>query len=114
MGFIVAAFPVGCESPSTTTFAQIVPGMSRADVVSVLGEPTSRFTVPADEVPMRGYAERFSYGDTFGSLTTQLVFRDLPDPRVWSVLFDSDGRVVETLEPLPEESLPPRRLETMP
>jgi len=102
----------GCATPPAEVFAAIRPGMTQDEVVAALGEPSSRHRVPGDERALRGYAERYHYGDTIGSLASQVIFSDLPDPRVWSVLFDAEGRVVGVIEPEPDDALPPRRLET--
>jgi len=103
-----------CAAPPEGAFEEVRPGMTRAQVVELLGEPSSRMVVPKEEIAMHGYAERYAYGDSIGSFATQLVFRDQIDSRVWTIFFDADGVVVDTRPPEPEEFQPARRFETIP
>ena len=102
-----------CATPSEGAFELVRPGMSRDEVRAILGEPSGRFAVPVDDRP-GGAVERWSYGDSLSSIATQGVFRDQNDPRVWTVLFDADGIVLDAVVPEPAQAERLRRLETMP
>jgi hypothetical protein len=77
-------------------FGRIEPGMTRDEVVSVLGEPSSRWTLVEARDGLDG--ERLQWGDSLSSLASGAAFRGAPE-RAWSVVFDADGRVVEAVPP---------------
>jgi hypothetical protein len=89
----------GCESPAyEVNWNRLRPGMTRADVESMLGQPSSTYVPPPPDPsssmrpsPARG--ERWQYGDTLSSMATRAVFPDEADERAWCVFFGPDGTV---------------------
>jgi|LauGreDrversion4_2_1035121.scaffolds.fasta_scaffold177565_3 hypothetical protein len=89
----------GCETPAyESNWNRLRPGMSRADVESMLGRPSSTYVPPPPDPsssmrpnPVRG--ERWQYGDTLSSMATRAVFPDEADERAWCVFFGPDGTV---------------------
>ena len=89
----------GCESPRyETNWNRIHAGMTRAEVESMLGQPSSTYVPPPPDPsssmrpsPARG--ERWQYGDTLSSMATRAVFPDEADERAWCVFFGPDGTV---------------------
>jgi hypothetical protein len=77
-------------------FGRIEPGMTRDEVVSVLGEPSSRWTLVEARDGLDG--ERLQWGDSLSSLASGAAFRGAPE-RAWSVVLDADGRVIEAVPP---------------
>lgn len=99
----VAAFLVlaSCASERVVErFPQVQPGMSREEVVALLGEPSSRWEL---NVTRDGFAgERLQWGDGASSLASSALFRGEPD-RAYSVVFDAEGRVLRATPPQWEE-----------
>lgn len=96
---IVTAFAGGCRSPQGDSFEGISRGMSRDEVIEVLGPPSSRLNAPADS-PGSPWAVRWHWGDTLGTLATHAAMADQPPPgRVWTVWFDASGHVIEATSP---------------
>lgn len=81
-------------------FREIRPGMKREEVVQILGEPSSRWSLTAVEDGMVG--ERLQWGDSLSSLASSAAFRGSPD-RAYSVVLGADGTVVTTAEPVWEK-----------
>lgn len=71
----------------------------------MLGEPTTTFYNTAESRAEVGghYQERWQYGDTISTRATGAFFPEIAPNRVWVVFFDTDGRVTEFREPLPDE-----------
>jgi hypothetical protein len=96
---LAATAAVGCESPAyEVNWNRLRPGMTRADVESMLGQPSSTYVPPPQDPsssmrpnPARG--ERWQYGDTLSSMATRAVFPDEADERAWCVFFGPDGTV---------------------
>jgi len=89
----------GCESPRyETNWNRIHAGMTRAEVESMLGQPSSTYVPPPADPnaerrrsPARG--ERWQYGDNLSTLATGAVFPSEAHPRAWVVYFDEKGNV---------------------
>jgi hypothetical protein len=77
-------------------FPQVQPGMSRDEVVALLGEPSSRWTL--DETRDGVSGERLQWGDGASSLASSALFRGEPE-RAYSVVFDAEGRVLRATPP---------------
>jgi hypothetical protein len=89
----------GCRTPREGSFEGVSLGMSEAEVIEVLGQPSSRLSVAEDD-GNGSWAYRWHWGDTLGTLATNAAMPDQPPPsRVWTVWFNADGRVVETASP---------------
>jgi hypothetical protein len=96
---LAASAVAGCESPAyEVNWNRLRPGMTRADVESMLGQPSSTYVPPPPDPsssmrpsPARG--ERWQYGDTLSSMATRAVFPDEADERAWCVFFGPDGTV---------------------
>lgn len=80
-------------------FDQVRSGMSRDQVHELLGDPSSRYQREVDASGEVLRLERWQYGDSLSTLATGAVFSDLPDRRVWAVMFDDEGLVLMTQEP---------------
>ena len=89
----------GCRAPESTSFASVATGMSEDEVVALLGAPSSRLHPPEDDTD-RLWRERWHWGDTLGTLATNAAMPDQPPPpRLWTVWFDADGRVLRVESP---------------
>lgn len=77
-------------------FPQVQPGMTRDEVVALLGEPSSRWTLDTVRDGVAG--ERLQWGDGASSLASSALFRGEPD-RAYSVVFDAEGRVLRATPP---------------
>ena len=87
----------GCAPPRVADgFASVTPGMSRDEVVAILGEPSSRWALVEARDGLDG--ERLQWGDSLSSLASGAAFRGAPE-RAWSVVFGADGRVIEAVAP---------------
>jgi hypothetical protein len=98
--FALAALAgAGCESPRyEINWNRLHAGMSRAEVESMLGQPSSTYVPPpADPNAVRprssARGERWQYGDTLSSFGTRAMFPDEADERAWCVFFGPDGTV---------------------
>lgn len=96
---LVAISGAGCQSPAyEVNWNRLQPGMTRAEVESALGQPSSTYVPPPPDPsssrrpgPARG--ERWQYGDTLSSMATRAMFPDEADERAWCVFFGPDGTV---------------------
>jgi len=97
MGLILGL--VGCRAPAPNSFASVSLGMSKDEVVALLGRPSSRMQHPEDET-RSAWQERWHWGDTLGTLATNAAMPDQPPPpRLWTVWFDSKGKVLRVEAP---------------
>jgi hypothetical protein len=85
---------IGCRSPAEAAFNGVTLGMSKAEVVERLGQPSSR--VEADLAHHNAtWASRWHWGDTLGTLATHATMPDQPPPpRVWTIWFDASGTAI--------------------
>ena len=82
--------------------AMVEPGMSQAEVLELLGEPSSKVNVPSwGEQP--SYV-RWQWNDNLSTLATGAMFPDTVPDRVLAVSFDAEGKVSEVV--LPREQSP--------
>ena len=80
--------------PSRTQFAGLRTGMDKAQVVALLGEPSSRYEAIEASASGPAREERWQFGDNLSSLATSATFADQDAPaNVWVVYFGPDGRV---------------------
>ncbi|MFM7260683.1 MAG: hypothetical protein ACKO3W_08775 [bacterium] len=77
-------------------FARVEPGMTRDEVVSMLGEPSSTWPLSHKLDGVAG--TRLQWGDGISSLASSVAFRGDPD-RAYSVVFDEKGLVVSKAVP---------------
>lgn len=77
-------------------FDCVQPGMSRDEVVELLGEPSSSWTLTTARDGFEG--ERLQWGDGLSSLASSAAFDGDPD-RAYSVVLDQSGRVVRAVAP---------------
>lgn len=77
--------------------AMVEPGMSQAEVLELLGEPSSKVNVPSwGEQP--SYV-RWQWNDNLSTLATGAMFPDTVPDRVLAVRFDAEGKVSEVVLP---------------
>jgi len=77
-------------------FARVEQGMSKDDVVALLGPPSSTWPLSHKLDGMAG--TRLQWGDGISSLASSVAFRGDPD-RAYSVVFDEKGLVVSKAVP---------------
>lgn len=86
-----------CTSAWRDHVSEVAPGMGRAEVLELLGEPSSKVEVPAwGDRPAR---ERWQWNDNLSTLATGAMFPDTVPDRVLAVSFDKEGKVVEVVRP---------------
>jgi hypothetical protein len=91
---VVATAALEACGPSRTQFAGLRPGMDKTQVVSLLGEPSSRYPAIAAREDAPAREERWQFGDNLSSLATSATFADQDAPEnVWVVYFGADGHV---------------------
>jgi hypothetical protein len=92
----------GCRAPEPASFAGITPGMSQEEVIVVLGPPSSQLRRPEDDADQKWH-ERWHWGDTLGTLATNVAMPNQPPPaRLWTVWFDDSGKVLSVESPRPQ------------
>ena len=95
----VAAAVAACSSKWREHESQISAGMSEAEVLELLGEPSSKVKVPAWG-EQAGYV-RWQWNDNLSTLATGAMFPDTVPDRVLAVSFDAEGKVTEVVLPRP-------------
>ena len=91
-------FLAACASQRVVDrFGEVQPGMTRDEVVALLGEPSSRWPLDQRSDGMTG--ERLQWGDGLSSLASSAVYKGQPD-RAYCVDFDGSGRVVSKAAPV--------------
>ncbi|MEY5033130.1 MAG: hypothetical protein RL354_2161 [Planctomycetota bacterium] len=78
-------------------FGEIQTGMTREEVIAILGEPSSRWTLSVKVDAVDG--ERLQWGDGLSSLASGAVYHGKPD-RAYCVDFDRTGKVVDKAAPV--------------
>lgn len=77
-------------------FDLVSQGMTRTEVIDLLGEPSSTWRLVRARDGVDG--ERLQWGDGLSSVASSAAFRGEPD-RAYSVVFDAQGRVVSKTAP---------------
>ena len=77
-------------------FSEIQTGMTRDEVVAILGDPSSRWPLNQKFDGLEG--ERLQWGDGLSSLASSAVYHGKPD-RAYCVDFDRAGKVVDKAAP---------------
>lgn len=88
--------PSGCATQCQEHFGAVREGMSKEEVETLLGKPSTRWT---GERPGEEGRERWQYGDNLSSLATGGLFREADTSRVYAVWFDENGKVVSFSQP---------------
>jgi hypothetical protein len=78
-------------------FDGVAIGMTKDEVVALLGKPSSRWALSHALDGMNG--ERLQWGDGLSSLASSAVYRGKPD-RAYCVDFDDGGRVISKAPPV--------------
>lgn len=92
-----AVFLSACASQQVLDrFGDVAVGMTKDEVVAMLGKPSSRWSLDQAQDGMRG--ERLQWGDSLSSLASSAMYRGDPD-RAYCVDFDDSGRVVSKAVP---------------
>ena len=90
-------FLAACASQRVVDrFGEVQPGMTRDEVVAMLGEPSSRWPLQQKFDGLEG--ERLQWGDGLSSLASSAVYHGKPD-RAYCVDFDKAGKVVDKAAP---------------
>lgn len=84
---------VACESRHQENWERLKPGMTKAQVEDLLGEPSSRYEPRKENGKVVIAEERWQYGDNLSTLATGAVFPSEAHPRAWVVYFDEKGQV---------------------
>lgn len=102
---LLLALVAGCSNQHETEFGLLHRGMTKAEVLETLGDPTTTYyaTDEARAGADGNYPERWQYGDNFSTRATGAVFPENAPSRVWVVYFGADGRVTEFREPMPDD-----------
>jgi hypothetical protein len=96
--FVASILLASCASQEVVDrFDRVEPGMTRDEVISMLGKPSSGRLLTAARDGVDG--ERLQWGDSLSSLASSSVFEGDPD-RAWSVVFDKDGKVIRAVPPI--------------
>lgn len=91
--FILAA----CASQEVVErFDRVTPGMTRDEVVAMLGTPSSSWPLTIARDGLDG--ERLQWGDGLSSLASGAAFEGEPE-RAYCVVFDKQGTVVRAVPP---------------
>ncbi|MFZ9691634.1 MAG: hypothetical protein ACO3EP_06290 [Phycisphaerales bacterium] len=93
----IATTLAACASKWRENEGLISTGMSREEVVELLGEPSSKVEVPA--WGDRPAFARWQWNDNLSTLATGAMFPDTVPDRVLAVSFDAEGRVTEVVLP---------------
>lgn len=97
VAFALSLLPASCASQRVVDgFARVESGMTRDEVVDMLGPPSSTWPLSHKLDGMQG--TRLQWGDGLSSLASSVAFRGDPD-RAYSVVFDESGRVVSKAPP---------------
>jgi|GEM_PF-4455581 len=92
------ALLVACASQRVVDrFGEIQTGMTREEVIAILGEPSSRWMLSDKVDAVDG--ERMQWGDGLSSLASGAVYHGKPD-RAYCVDFDRAGKVVDKAAPV--------------
>lgn len=68
--------------------------MSESAVVTLLGEPSSRYPAQLNKSGSIDVPARWQYGDNLSSLASSAMFQDQPpSDRVWVIFFDAAATV---------------------
>jgi hypothetical protein len=90
---------LGCGTPPyASSWDELRPGMTRSDVVDLIGEPSSR--VRLEQPGGRVARERWQYGDDSTSVTSPTGLGLAAPEDVFVVTFGADGRVSSFRRPL--------------
>jgi hypothetical protein len=104
----VAAALASCASEDVVNrFSRVQPGMSKEEVVAMLGDPSSQWELRRTREGIDG--ERLQWGDGLSSIASSAVFAGNPE-RAYCVVF-KDGKVVSKSEPSWVEQEAARRRE---
>ena len=94
---VLCTLLVACASQRVVDrFAEVQPGMTRAEVLEILGEPSSRWPLQRSHDGIDG--ERLQWGDGLSSLASSAIYKGKPD-RAYCVDFDRAGVVVDKAAP---------------
>ncbi|MHC4099568.1 MAG: outer membrane protein assembly factor BamE domain-containing protein [Planctomycetota bacterium] len=90
---------LGCGTPRfATNWSELEPGMTRSEVLDLLGEPSSR--VRLEQPGGRVARERWQYGDDSTGAASPTGLGIAPPQDVFVVTFGPTGRVTDYRRPL--------------
>ncbi len=100
--YLLLLTPFACASQQVVDrFGAVTVGMTKDEVIALLGQPSSRWTLSQKLDGLAG--ERLQWGDGLSSLASSAIYRGKPD-RAYCVDFDEAGRVQSKAEPIWMES----------
>jgi hypothetical protein len=83
-----------CQIPDQGRFGQLRKGMQDWEVLTLLGNPSSKTPAVTGKDGKVVSPASWNYGDNLSTLASGTMFKDQPPPEnVWSVFFGTDGRV---------------------
>ncbi|MSR45130.1 MAG: hypothetical protein EXS15_07240 [Phycisphaerales bacterium] len=94
-GILIACGGIcACQTPAPGALEQLREGMNESEVVSIMGDPSSRYPAQLNKSGSIDIPARWQYGDNLSSIATSSMFQDQPPPsRVWVIYFDASARV---------------------
>ena len=96
LGFLGLSLCACASTVVVERFDSVHAGMSRVEVIELLGEPSSLWPLTLKDDGLEG--ERLQWGDGLSSLASGAAFHGEPE-RAYSVVFDAKGKVVRTAVP---------------
>ncbi len=82
-----------CESKYQDNWGKVHTGMTKQEVESLLGEPSSKYQAKEVDGEVIIPEDRWQYGDNLSTLATGALFPSHPHPRAWAISFGPSGRV---------------------
>jgi len=96
----VCAMLTSCQIPDAGKFSQLHKGMDEAQVITLLGQPSSRTPAQLNKNGQVDVPASWQYGDNLSTFTTSAMFKDQPpSDRVWVVFFGPDGKTAAWQKP---------------
>ncbi len=103
VGPVMLLLLTSCRTPQAQSFSQLKIGMSKQEVVELLGQPSSKWTAEPveDQEGMKSdWSTRWQYGDCLSSAASTAVAPDIAPDRVWVVRFDDEDQVIDFRFPI--------------
>ena len=101
----------GCRTPDAASFSAVTSGMSKNQVLDLLGPPSTRWTAPPPDPtrPRVHWSERWHYGDTLSTTASTALAPEIAPDGVWVVSFGESGEVLDARPPRVPQRTDPRQ-----